>query len=43
MLRIGVPNKLFRDWFMVRYAPLVEHALAELGRGDMSVSYVTEV
>ena len=26
-LRIGVPNGLFRDWFMKRYAPIVEQVL----------------
>ena len=39
-LRVGVPNALFRDWFLKHYAPVVEQALAELDRRGTTVSYV---
>ena len=40
LLRVAVPNALFRDWFLTRYAPVVDEALASLGRPGTSVSYV---
>lgn len=40
LLRVGVPNVLFRDWFLARYAPVVDDALAHLGRPGTSVNYV---
>ena len=39
-LRVGVPNALFRDWFLKHYGPVVEQALAELDRHGTTVSYV---
>jgi chromosomal replication initiation ATPase DnaA len=41
-LRVSVPNALFRDWFLKHHAPLVEEILADLGRGDTTVSYLTD-
>ena len=40
LLRVAVPNALFRDWFLTRYAPIVDEALANLGRPGTSVNYV---
>ncbi len=42
VLRVSVPNALFRDWFMKHYAPIVEETLAELERGGRIVRYVTD-
>jgi len=40
LLRVSVPNALFRDWFLLRYAPIVDDALSHLGRGGTAVNYV---
>ena len=40
LLRVAVPNALFREWFLARYAPVVDEALANLGRPGTSVNYV---
>ena len=40
LLRVGVPNVLFRDWFLTRYAHIVDDALAHLGRPGTSVNYI---
>ena len=40
LLRVGVPNLLFRDWFLARYAHVVDEALAHLGRPGTCVNYV---
>lgn len=40
LLRVSVPSVLFRDWFLVRYAPIVDDALSHLGRGGTAVNYV---
>jgi chromosomal replication initiation ATPase DnaA len=42
VLQVSVPCTLFRDWFLIRYAPVVDEALAHIGRGGMSVSYIVE-
>jgi DnaA N-terminal domain len=41
-LRVSVPNALFLDWFLQHYAPIAEEILAELGRGDTTVTYVVD-
>ena len=40
LLRVAVPNALFRDWFLARYAHVVDDALARLGRPGTSVNYI---
>jgi chromosomal replication initiator protein len=42
VLQISVPCTLFRDWFLIRYAPVVDEALVHLGRGGVAVSYAVE-
>ena len=41
-LRVLVPNGLFREWFLTHYSPIVEQALAELGRDGTIVSYLVD-
>lgn len=40
LLRVSVPNVPFRDFFLLRYAHIVDDALSHLGRGGTSVDYV---
>ena len=40
LLRLGVPSVLFRDWFLARYAHVVDDALTHLGRPGTSVNYI---
>ena len=42
VLHISMPSVLFRDWFLIRYAPVVDESLAHLGRGGMRVSYTVD-
>lgn len=38
-LVISVPNAQFRDWLAKNYAAVIDEALAEIGRGDLSVVF----
>ena len=40
-LRVGVPSTQHKDWLDRTYARAVSEALAELGRGDLEVSFET--
>ena len=42
MLRIRVPNGLFRDWLTKHYAAVLDEALGEIDRKGTGVTFVTE-
>jgi chromosomal replication initiator protein len=42
MLRIRVPNGLFRDWLTKHYAAVLDEALGEIDRKGTAVTFVTE-
>jgi chromosomal replication initiator protein len=42
MLRIRVPNGLFRDWLTKHYAAVLDEALGEIDRQGTSVTFVTD-
>jgi chromosomal replication initiator protein len=42
LLRIRVPNGLFRDWLTKHYAAVLDEALGEIDRKGTSVTFVTE-
>jgi len=41
-LVVQVPNGLFSDWLLKHYAGVISEALAELGRSQVEVSFVTD-
>jgi chromosomal replication initiator protein len=41
-LVVLVPNGLFSDWLLKHYAGVISEALAELGRSQVEVSFVTD-
>ncbi len=42
LVRVRVPNPVFRDWLTKHYAGIITEALAEVGRPGTSVEFVTE-
>jgi chromosomal replication initiator protein len=42
LLRVRVPNGLFRDWLTKHYAAVLDEALGEIDRKGTSVSFVTD-
>ena len=42
LLRIRVPNGLFRDWLTKHYAAVLDEALGEIDRKGTTVTFVTE-
>jgi chromosomal replication initiator protein len=42
LLRIRVPNGLFRDWLTKHYAAVLDEALGEIDRKGTSVTFVTD-
>jgi chromosomal replication initiator protein len=42
MIRVRVPNALFRDWLTKHYAAVIEEALDEVQRSGVPVAFVTE-
>ena len=42
LLRVRVPNGLFRDWLTKHYAAVLDEALAEVDRKGTAVTFVTE-
>jgi chromosomal replication initiator protein len=42
MLRIRVPNGLFRDWLTKHYAAVLDEALGEIDRKGTAVTFVTD-
>jgi chromosomal replication initiator protein len=42
MLRIRVPNGLFRDWLTKHYAAVLDEALGEVDRKGTAIAFVTE-
>src|SRR6266508_5248787 len=42
MIRVRVPNALFRDWLTKHYAAVIEEALTEVQRTGSPVAFVTE-
>ena len=42
LVRVRVPNTLFRDWLTKHYAGVIAEALREVGRASLTVSFVTD-
>ncbi len=42
MVRVRVPNALFRDWLTKHYSMVIDEALAEVERPNTSISFVTD-
>ena len=42
MLRVRVPNSLFRDWLTKHYSAVLDEALGEVNRTGVSVAFVTD-
>ena len=42
MVRVRVPNALFRDWLTKHYSAVIDEALREIERPSMPVAFVTE-
>src|SRR3954452_21844064 len=42
LLRVRVPNGLFRDWLTKHYAAVLDEALGEIDRKGTAVTFVTE-
>ena len=42
VLKVRVPNTLFRDWLTKHYSSVLEEALAEVDRKEARVSFVTD-
>src|SRR5919204_2295931 len=42
ILRVRVPNALFRDWLTKHYSVVIDEALAEVQRPDTAIAFVTE-
>jgi chromosomal replication initiator protein len=42
VVRVRVPNALFRDWLTKHYSVVIDEALAEVERPETSVSFVTD-
>lgn len=42
LVRVRVPNPVFRDWLTKHYAGIIAEALAEVGRAGARVEFVTE-
>lgn len=41
-IAIQVPDTVFRDWLLKHYSGVLADALAEVGRGDATLSFVTD-
>ena len=42
LIRVRVPNALFRDWLTKHYAAVLEEAFGEVNRSGATVSFITE-
>ncbi len=41
-LRVRVPNGWFAEWLRANYQPVIQQALRDVGRSDLTVEFVTE-
>lgn len=39
-MRLGIPSEIYGSWFELRYAAVVQQALAETGRAGTRVHYI---
>ena len=42
VVTVRVPNALFKDWLTKHYAGVISEAMTELGRGGLSVNFVSD-